>query len=562
MPIPPLRVGLIVDSTTVSPQVHELLVWAESDPSVDISTLIVQVRHDWSGSRIARFRARVQQAGWRSTLWNYAFAVLCMVEGQLLRMSPEGAESRADCDVSDQVDRIISVHPEVSRSGLVHRFSPHDVGRIADLDLDVLIRAGSGILRGDVLSVCRFGILSFHHGDNRDNRGGPAGFWETFHREPTTGFVIQRLTEELDGGDVLLRGNFMTQRFFLRNQASVYAKSNPFLFSILLRLARERALPQAEASQPYDTVLRRVPGVLTCIAYSFMATGWIVEALLRRTHIRMSFDRWSVGWLRGDWPTSVLWRARSIPNSTGRIRADPFVVTRDGLTVVFIEDFDNSTSRGHIAAYELSDDGPVFLGVALEEPFHLSFPFVFEFEGRLLMCPETGEAKEIRVYECVQFPLRWELVQVLMREVSAVDTLVINHDGLWWLLTNVDESGTGEFGSALYAFYAQSPLSDSWTPHSGNPVLIDARGGRNGGLLRRGDQHVRVGQVQGFADYGHSTVLREIVALTPSEFAEVEVAQVRPRFAEGVTGIHHLHSDSEWTVFDFKRPITRWFFRD
>jgi hypothetical protein len=37
---------------------------------------------------------------------------------------------------------------------------------------------------------------------------------------------------------------------------------------------------------------------------------------------------------------------------------------------------------------------------------------------------------------------------------------------------------------------------------------------------------------------------------------------VRPRFAEGVTGIHHLHSDSEWTVFDFKRPITRWFFRD
>ena len=366
MPIPPLRVGLIVDSTTVSPQVHELLVWAESDPSVDISTLIVQVRHDWSGSRIARFRARVQQAGWRSTLWNYAFAVLCMVEGQLLRMSPEGAESRADCDVSDQVDRIISVHPEVSRSGLVHRFSPHDVGRIADLDLDVLIRAGSGILRGDVLSVCRFGILSFHHGDNRDNRGGPAGFWETFHREPTTGFVIQRLTEELDGGDVLLRGNFMTQRFFLRNQASVYAKSNPFLFSILLRLARERALPQAEASQPYDTVLRRVPGVLTCIAYSFMATGWIVEALLRRTHIRMSFDRWSVGWLRGDWPTSVLWRARSIPNSTGRIRADPFVVTRDGLTVVFIEDFDNSTSRGHIAAYELSDDGPVFLGVALE----------------------------------------------------------------------------------------------------------------------------------------------------------------------------------------------------
>ena len=51
------------------------------------------------------------------------------------------------------------------------------------------------------------GIISFHHGDNNINRGGPAGFWEVFNEEPSTGFIIQRLTEELDGGDVIFKAN-------------------------------------------------------------------------------------------------------------------------------------------------------------------------------------------------------------------------------------------------------------------------------------------------------------------------------------------------------------------
>ncbi len=47
-----------------------------------------------------------------------------------------------------------------------------------DLNCDVLIRCGKGILRGDILYAARHGILSFHHADNRINRGGPPGFWE------------------------------------------------------------------------------------------------------------------------------------------------------------------------------------------------------------------------------------------------------------------------------------------------------------------------------------------------------------------------------------------------
>ena len=70
----------------------------------------------------------------------------------------------------------------------------------------MIIRGGKGILTGKILNLCRLGILSIHHGNNEINRGGPPGFWEVFNKEPSSGFIVQRLTEELDGGDVYVKG--------------------------------------------------------------------------------------------------------------------------------------------------------------------------------------------------------------------------------------------------------------------------------------------------------------------------------------------------------------------
>ena len=78
------------------------------------------------------------------------------------------------------------------------RYSDHiegdDLERIRALDLDVVVRFGFRILRGEILSLPRFGVWSFHHDDERVVRGGPPGFWEVLENHPTTGVVLQRLT--------------------------------------------------------------------------------------------------------------------------------------------------------------------------------------------------------------------------------------------------------------------------------------------------------------------------------------------------------------------------------
>src|SRR5262249_15944078 len=152
---------------------------------------------------------------------------------------------------------------------------------------------------------------------------------------------------------------------------------------------------------------------------------------------------------------------------------------------------------GHIVAYKIDRDGYTELGCALKEDFHLSFPFVFEENSALYMCPETHRAREIRLYKCVNYPLGWELHSVLMKDVCAVDTTLFKHDGKLWMLTGIDSTESEEYCSELHVFYADRFDSSDWTPHPMNPVIFDSRRARNGGLLFDGDAVFRVFQVQG-----------------------------------------------------------------
>lgn len=83
-----------------------------------------------------------------------------------------------------------------------YEFPAADVAAIADA-ADVAVHFGVGILRGEILDAPTHGVVGFHHGDIREYRGGPPGFWEFLHGRSTAGVTVQRFTETLDGGSIL-----------------------------------------------------------------------------------------------------------------------------------------------------------------------------------------------------------------------------------------------------------------------------------------------------------------------------------------------------------------------
>jgi hypothetical protein len=192
----------------------------------------------------------------------------------------------------------------------------------------------------------------------------------------------------------------------------------------------------------------------------------------------------------------------------------------------------------------------VEIGTALYEPFHLSFPFLFTYKGKLFMCPESFESGQIRVYRCTEFPLKWVLESVVMEGVSAADTMLFEKEGKWWLLTSIDESGTGDHCSELYLFSGDSPLSTRWTAHQQNPIRIDSCGGRNAGLIFNGDRLFRLAQCQGFDRYGHSLLVYEVREVSESRYVEDLVARINPNFRKRLLGTHHLSTDGKTTVID------------
>lgn len=70
--------------------------------------------------------------------------------------------------------------------------------------VDVIIRFGFGILKGQILNAANYGVLSYHHGDIRRYRGRPPGVWEFLNDEDVAHITLQRLNSGLDSGEIVV----------------------------------------------------------------------------------------------------------------------------------------------------------------------------------------------------------------------------------------------------------------------------------------------------------------------------------------------------------------------
>jgi methionyl-tRNA formyltransferase len=115
-------------------------------------------------------------------------------------------------DCSSMLAGIGSIEVEPMGKKFIHKFPPDALEKIRGKELDVILRFGFNILSGEILTVARYGVWSYHHGDNEFYRGGPPHFWELVEKSPLSGVILQVLTEELDSGLVLCKSLFSTEQ--------------------------------------------------------------------------------------------------------------------------------------------------------------------------------------------------------------------------------------------------------------------------------------------------------------------------------------------------------------
>ena len=384
------------------------------------------------------------------------------------------------------------------------------------------------------------------------------GFWEVAQRAEVTRFAVTRMPANDNLGTqasgalekVLVAGGFATRFHLLLNQLSWYAHAYQSLQSVLTQ-AGTQVPRSAPTALPDCGPPRGIPGQRAQLRY-LKTLGDTLGRKLRDKYWRQNSYRWGVAWQNTGWQNLRMHRAQRIPNPPGRFLADPFLVREQQQSICFVEDYDYGLKRAVISAYALTSESALRIGPVITEDFHLSFPFPFRYQSRLYLCPESASQQQIRVYECVRFPHEWRLHKVLMSNVRAADSMLFPHEGRWWLLTNLDRAGVGDFGSELHLFYADQPLTQDWTPHPLNPVIVDPQRARNAGLLHADASLYRVSQQQGFDAYGKAAHLNRIIELSPTRYAEETLKTLTPDFFPNLKGTHHLHSDGHCSVFDFQ----------
>jgi hypothetical protein len=449
---------------------------------------------------------------------------------------------------------VLGIKPEMDKNS--DRFGEQDCEKIKKSGLDVIVQRGFRMLTGDVLKAAKYGVWAYRHGDITALRGGPAGFRETFERTGERGVVLQVLTEDPDNGIVLYRSFLSCYSFFMsRNNNDCYLKSSLYVPRTLQRLHDEgeeaffkRIGRENENITFYNHRLFDYPGnfeFFTMLTkFSYRVGAFHLPFFFFRNQWMLMFD------LRDQISTSFCHFKKIIP-PRDRFWADPHVFFRDDTYYIFFEEYLYKTKKGHISLIEMQQSGDYSGSVkVLEEPFHLSYPHVFDDKGVLYMIPETRKARSINLYQCTDFPTGWKHRATLIDSIDAVDSTILFHDNTWWLFANVAEPDGTSVDNELHLFSSDSLLGGSWKPHPMNPIISDVKAARPAGkILKRNGILYRPSQCCK-PWYGYGIKLNEIVTLTKNDYAEKEIAFIEPKWDKNLIGVHTLCHENRLTMID------------
>ena len=435
----------------------------------------------------------------------------------------------------------IYVSPETK--GNVDFFSKSETDKIREFELDVLLRFEFNIIIGDILDVSKNGIWSFHHGDNRYNRGGPSCFWEIMNKEKNIGVTLQKLTQELDGGFVIDRGTYNKHWSWIKSRQIVQESSVRLLLKNLNKLKSDNVEYIKSGNYYYE--LYKFPSLFISIRYIIYFYSNIIIRIFKRINSKIfgvRYASWTIMISKGSFLNSVLHKIKKIKLPKNEFWADPFLINYENQQYIYFENYEYSKGKGKISCGKLENEKIIDIVDVLDKPYHLSYPNVFKFKNDLYMIPETHQNFRLEIYKCTSFPNDWELYSTAFEGEQIVDCNLHQDElGKLWLFLNKKELNS-DGCSDLYIYQIDSLKLEKIISHQENPVIINSLSARNAGpIFKHENKILRPSQINSEGIYGRGLNINQIETLTLNEYTEKTLHKCFPYFDRKLQGIHHLH---------------------
>lgn len=534
-----LRVGVLCDGPVwqhwqaeclrqvLALQGAQLVVVAMRDaaPAPPVSALQRFLRHPWRIALYLTYRRR----------WSHPKAYAPEDMGAVLAQAP-----------------VLQVRPEVRKGRW--SFPPEALDALRAQRPDVLLRFGFGILTGDILTTARFGVWSYHHGDEEHYRGQPPVIWEMIDGRTIVGAVLQRLTERLDAGSVLRKG------WFRVNEASIEDTLDRVLLGSCgwaADVCRQLLAGQVDAAEglPSRTSapVRRYPGSLT-----------FLPLLMRTRNGRGRKEQeedeaeWNIGVLRQ--PISALLEERPSLNirwlpspALGQQRATPFGYMSEGALNVLYQKGDRSAGTSEISRLRPKTDNILKRSrTMLADAPDLSYPFILNAPGGPYVVPSQPSTGRVDLYRISGTNDKLERIGTLLDRPLHAPTL-FQHAGRWWLFGTLAPAAD----AALHAFHA-AELEGPYAEHLLNPIKVDVRSARPAGdpFVHEGQLYRPARDLSAVRDRG--VHLMHVLELSPTRFSEEIARTIGPfRTSAWTAGCATISAVGDTTLVDGLRGTAR-----
>jgi hypothetical protein len=456
---------------------------------------------------------------------------------------------KSKVDLSTELESIDRITCDVKEKGFSEYFYDKDIERLRKYNLDFILRMGFGILRGEILKLPKYGIWSYHHGDERKYRGGAVSFWAIYNEDPVSAAILQRLTEKLDGGIILKRGAFQTKRTYNKNLNNVFYGTTEWPAQVAVDILNGNAEYIEQPPTSSDAPIYRSPSPLQILSYNLEKWYSLITTVLS------GISQWNIGFIMDPidrfaevtFKPEIEWYPYAKKDG---FLADPFPITMDGTTYIFFEDYSYREWKGKISYIKFPDGfKSESLRTAHEESTHMSYPYIFKHNNTVYATPSMYYSNDIRLYE-VHSPANWEFKTTLIEDIAGLDPTIIKYEDRWWMFY----TERAYPNTKLYIQFAES-LTGKWRSHKKNPVKTDVRSSRPGGtpFVKNGNLYRPAQNAVG--EYGNKLVINKVEKLSPEQYAEEKVNEIQPSEESTYTGMHTLSSRGGITLIDNKKRI-------
>jgi hypothetical protein len=243
-------------------------------------------------------------------------------------------------------------------------------------------------------------------------------------------------------------------------------------------------------------------------------------------------QEWSIGIYEGDSPVSIqplddvhnpILTKENIFDVRSRYVADPFMIKRGNTWYMFFEVVRQDNNKGEIGlATSINGLNWEYQRIVLAESFHLSYPYVFQWQEEYYMLPEAWQSGGVSLYKANKFPEQWVCIGKLIEGRRIVDSSIFRHSDMWWILTDTGK----DYKSPVLSLYYSKDLMGPWLEHPLSPIInsnpqIARPGGRvitfNGRVVRYAQDVLTV--------YGKQVYAFEIYELSPTTYKERQISE-------------------------------------